>query len=343
MTAKESAAVEFRHELVADGQYLCVLPVPRLTLSAKTPRISGCVFYPAGTLDTDDLNVVSDSTREWHEAVRTGEASLGWMKSTITGVGISDFDEIALVAFALQFDWDNFLDGDYKGHMELLRQASEKAEAALDLIRFSRCHLDRPDTLPGKAGALGHGSPFSAGLLYTQSDHESYIVAGQILTHTITAGLGLELDGALVFPRIESGEVGHVARRGLALLTQAMESNSQSLKFVQCMSLLDFLADPDQAKAFKKLKPSIAAHVAKAKAQYRPLMERLRELIRIRTEIVHLGQRLEGIIVAAASRDALFRELHGYIGKMLNDMLRNSNLSWSEFVVLRERLHSSLA
>lgn len=104
---------------------------------------------------------------------------------------------------------------------------------------------------------------------------------------------------------------------------------------------------------FEDVKKEISCHVAKNQQSYKKLLDRFYELtgqkdeitgefIGLRTKIIHLGYRLEDIITDQKEIAKLFRELNGYIGKVLSDMINNSNMTWQEFINYRDMLKTSL-
>src|SRR5690606_5597682 len=114
----------------------------------------------------------------------------------------------------------------------------------LDLVRFENCKMGLADHLPGRAGLLGD-TGFCAGLFYAPEDHESYIIAGKVLTHQVVAGIGLDLTGAPMVRPVGEGEIGSVARHALRLYSEALEAATDTSRFVQLLSLIEFLAAPE--------------------------------------------------------------------------------------------------
>jgi len=327
------------------GARLCVMPVPRLVLDEKIDALEGFVFYPTSVLDLEELRIVSVPANEFTKTMAQGEAvvqvegrDLEWFKSASTQLTVEDFQKHALVAFTFPLNWKIFLSSDHAYRCELLREMSEHAETAMDLLRFDFCRLHLPDTLPGRAGTFGFESPYSGALFYTLEDHESYIVGGQIVTHHLVAGLGLEISCSPGTIRIGTAETGNVARRGLELYSAAMESNNLTSKFVQCMSLLEFLAFPDDYRSMKKVKRKIAAHVADTHLAYQSILDDIERLTNfkdehgrqtgLRTCIVHHGERFENLVPDKLNQTVIFERLERYIGKTLFDLIELSDQPW---------------
>lgn len=337
-------------EELQSGQHLCVMPIPRLELADEIPDVDGVTLFPAGMVDFDELRIVSypklEFDRKWpNEAgiLSLEGHDLGWFKSATTLLTPDDFSEHALAAFTHPVHWGKFLDGDHDFHLSLLRECSERVERAMDLVRFDFCRLHLPETLPGRAGTFGLGNPFSGGLFYTLNDHESYIVGGQIVTHLLASGIGLEVSVPPSHADVGNGETGNIARVGLSMFSAAMESNSLSSKFIQCMSLLDYLAFPNRFAKMEEAKREIAAHVTADKAEQKAILDDVRSMTSlkvdgmetgIRTNIVHLGKRFEDIVLEP-DRNAIFHRLERYIGITLNDLIRFSNEPWEAVIAYR--------
>ena len=337
---------------VVGGKKLCIMPVPRLCLSTKSGLIAGTRFYPDDSINFGQLNIVSTPEYEWQKLERTGgSSSLGWSKSAATQIGLDDYQGHTLVAFPLVVNWNRFLDGDHDFHKDVMREASEKAEAAIDIIRFNYCRLDLPESLPGRAGSFNDRSSFSSAIFYDAGNNESYMIGAQLLTHLISCGLGLNIGSMDSLDEIERGEIGQIVRTALSLFGQAMEANSQTSKFVQAMSLLDYLSSPATFMNMKEAKKEIAVHVASDKTQYQNCLDRFQQLsgkkvgeieTGYRTLIVHRGERLENIIPDQSDRSNLFRELAQYIGKIIQDMIRMSDQNWSDMQAFREKRRKML-
>lgn len=349
----DSVLADFYDEL-KDGAKLCVMTVPRLELDEKIDAIEGFIFYPSSHLDLEELHCVWVPVDEFAKimardggVVEAEGSDLGWFKCAASQISLDYFRKYALVAFAAPVNWDIFLSGDHDFHCALLREMSEHAETALDLLRFEFCRLHLPDTLPGRAGTFDFDSPYTGALFYTLEDSESYIVGGQVTTHHIVAGLGLEVSAPSMTSQIGRSETGNVARRALSLYSAAMESGSLTAKFVQCMSLLDFLAYPDDYKPMSKAKRRIAAHVANSSDEFQAVLNDVERFthfvdadgrqIGIRTCIVHQGKRFEDLVPEEQAQDAIFNRLENFIGKTISDLIALSDEPWSKVQEFRER------
>lgn len=324
-----------------NGRKLCILPIPRLITENKI-KYNGTVIYPADSLDFSKIRLVSTPEYEWQEIERRGHDDSEWFKSAITQVSLNDWKGHALVAFYMDIDWKRFLTGAHEYHKSLILEASEIAESTLDIVRLKFCNLQYPEKLPGKAGTLTPEKGIFATAIFfsNNADCESYMTAGQVFTHYISIGLGLELTGNSL-PPIKNGEVGHIARQALKLQTLAMENNTNSGKFVSAMSVLDFLANPNKYEKGETIRETIALHIAKDTEQYCEISEKLKSFLggtepKIRTQIVHEGKRLEEILQNNEEIKEVFTILDHYIGFIIEDLINHSDKEWEYVESIRK-------
>lgn len=345
------------------GLYLVVMPISRLVLEDKF-SLGKFLFYPAGEVDIDELRIVPNKTVEILGSgigiiVAEGQ-DLRELKSNASGICADVFSTNVCVAFTVDIEWDNFLQGTHETDLSLIYNLSQGVEKAMDLIRFYFCRFDLPDTLPGQVGTWQESNGFSGALLYTLLDNESYVIGGAVVTHSTVKGLGLELDGSQTssienHPLMESniGEVGNIARMALNLNSGIFEANNITTKFIRAMNLLEFLAYPDEYKRFELVKKEISCHIATTNQQYHKLLERFYELtgkedkitgevIGYRTRIVHIGTTLEEILANEKDRNKFLLELQGYISAVIEDMIENMDMTWEDFLKYRNQLKVNL-
>lgn len=352
------------HNLVTElarrgpGTKLILMPLARVLV--ERPLVVGRFrVFPPGYVDLAALRPIRNHTLS-HQVGPSGFAHLSGQKlrevnTSLTGFSADALNSNALVAFLADVDWNDFLDASHEDDLETLSLLSATAERALDLVRFYLCRLDLPDTLPGIVGSWNESGPYIGALLYCLEDHESYLIAGAAGGYAeVTAGIGLELDHEepQPLPSAADGEVGAVAAHALSLLTDAMYSRNDTSKFVRTMTLLEFLANPNEYQNWKKAKGNIACHCTSTKATYLKLLDRFRELTSIngpngeqrglRTLLIHHGQFLEEAIPNRTDRRALFRELHGYCSSVIEDMLNRKSQTWIDFTVHRRTLKIAL-
>ena len=338
-------------QLAADPENtkLVFMPVSRLLVESVC-SIGDVRVVPPGEIDLDEFRPVPNKTLTETVAGVTHFAGqdLRELKTSISGFDCEVLAKMPLVVFAAKIDWSAFLCQDHESDIQLLRRLSATAERAFDLVRLHFCRFDLSATLPGNVGSWVGSNAFLGAMIYTLPDHESYLIAGEAVDCSIVAkGLGLDLSIDLPekLPSANDGEVASFAIHGLALFSDVMTANSDTIKFVRAMTLLEFLANPYEFKNWKSLKGDIICHCASNKTDYNKLAHRFRELTSledatgnqagIRTLVVHHGRFLEEIVPNENERRSLFRELQSYVDRVLEDMLANAAMTWAEFQKLR--------
>lgn len=332
------------------GKKLAVMPIGGLDVRRIVTFPRGYVFFPKGFLDLNQLNIVPNTDESEQVADRISAASM---------VTQNVFDRYALVAFPADMDWDAYRSANQVTHLEVLRTLGEFVERnCLNYARFRSCHLESVQGLSCYPGQVPGTDPGMAGLaVYDPQRHEGRIVAGAAYTHCVTRGLGMELRQFEWNELPQRGEVGAMVSQALALYSQLLESNSATSKFVQAMSLLEFLAYPEHMAIMKDVKTVIAKYLApEGTERYKAILNRFMELTGkrdasvekergkiparafdgFRTRIVHLGQRLEQIVPSLRSRVALFAELDSYIEPVIRHMIEHSQMSFGEYADYRD-------
>lgn len=189
----------------------------------------------------------------------------------------------------------------------------------------------------------------SAALLVKSDAMNSVLLAGAAFTHVTTKGLGLDLRQPEWDRFPQYGEVGKIAAHGLSLYSQMLQTQSATSKFVQALSLIEFLACPDDFMKFQDIKKVVSKYVTNCPKEHERLMDRFRELtgkkdettkqeVGLRTNIVHIGARLEQLIKSRSERENLFRELDGYVRAMLDHMIEHDYMSSEEYETLKKSM-----
>lgn len=182
---------------------------------------------------------------------------------------------------------------------------------------------------------------------------KTYAVADQFPTPPviITKGLGLELEPLEAHHFPGDGEVGHIARHALVLYSDLLQAENETAKFMQALSLLEFLASPFDYQNFKEVKKVISRYAAKSAAEYARLLERFIELTGkkseetgeitgLRTRIVHMGDSIERLVPDRNDRVKLFRELDGYIRSVLDHMIAHSEHAYDDYQQIRDGIRN---
>ncbi len=322
---------------------IAIMPITRVIIDFESVSFPhGVTFYPPGYVQLDNLGHILN--RAGMSGVPLAEAMAASSRVTL-----ENFDGHPLVVFPCMFRWDEFRADNFRNHLKFIRIMSEYIDETLDVVRYYQCEINNFHALPGKAGTLNSNIMMSAALLYNPKIHESRIIAGDAFANRITRGLGLPLSPVkpTLFPK--SGEVGKIVKHALSLYSNLMESTNLTVKFTQCMSLMEFLAFPDEYKKFSEVSKIIARYVAKNAKEYQDLLERFydltgrtdpetKEIIGLRTRIVHLGDKIETILPDDNILNMLFQELEIYIKAVIDHMIKYSDLSWDEYLDLRNQL-----
>ncbi len=332
-------------DYLARGYLIAVLPISRIDIDYSPIEYPHAViFHAPGFLEIEELNVVPNRT----QGVNRAE-----LASAYSGIDVDLLNNHHLVAFPCRFNWNEFCGGSHEGHLEFIRTLSAYVDrTCLNVIKFNFCRFGLADTIPGRAGTVMSNLMMAGALLYNHERCESRIIGGSVFSHAVVKGLGLPLQplSRRAFPR--NGEVGRIVGHGLELFASTLEASNPTLQFVQAISLLEYLADPFEFTKFQDVKRIIARYKATDQRQYADLLERFFELtakvvdgtmVGYRTRIVHMGQRLEDIVPDSNERARLFRELQGYVGCVMEHMIKHSELDWADYVELRQGMKPFLS
>lgn len=329
------------------GCHLAVLPIAKLQVDRAVTFPSGHIFYPAGYLDLDQLNVKSNDE----------SASIAEATSKASGITKEVLSCHPLVTFPVRFDWKEFRHSNHKNHLQFIHFLSETVDrGCLDFARYQTCRLAESEDLPCRSGQVYTDPAMAGACLFNQELQEAQIIGGAVFSHFLTRGLGMSLQQYEWDKLPGIGEVGQIAHRGLTMFTQMLETESLTSKYVQAMTLFEFLAYPDQYEKFEEVKTIISRYLAREGSEkYKSLLERFHQLsgkneelidpltgkkirkpVGFRTLIVHCGQRLEEIVPHRAERKELFQEMEGYLRPVIDHMIKNSDLDFEEYTELRK-------
>lgn len=345
---------------------LIVMPLTRVLVESQI-SIGSIEVIPPGELNVDQLrpslnqelanelfgkDVLYSNSRG---VVCFEGQKLRQLKSWLTGFNIDVLKSCPCACFQTNLDWSRFLDASHEDDLVLLHRLAATAERSFDVLRMELCRLDLPDTLPGAIGSWDGTGEFVGALVYCPREKTSHLIAGAAPNYSsIISGIGLDLNGYYLkdIPSALDGEVSGIVIHALSLLTDAMHARNDTTKFVRTMTLLEFLGSPDEYKQWKRLKGEIACHCVRDQQSYLRLLDRLRIISSFETEtgeqqgyrtlVVHHGKFLEDILPDIKSRRKLFRELQGYCGCVIKDMLRYRYMKWEEFIQFRSDLKKSI-
>lgn len=318
------------------------------------------VVYPAGSLSADDVNLVWWPEFGYQDICRRNTVSEGlvsvsgddlhWIKSAATGIDRDELFSEVLIAFLVELDWENFLlPPSHEFHLECLKKASAKAEQAMDLVRLNYSNPLVVQTFPNISG-FHSKSRFTAGLFYTLSDNETYLIAGEVVPSALVLGLGLELDHFACIEPVHDGQVGKIVKHALRLYSDALVATTETLKFIQLMNLIEYIASPFEYMKMTDVKKQIARHVATDRSSYNDILEDFKLLTSepgsavgpnkgLRHNIIHIGQNIEDLI-GAEERQKVFHRLVSYTAIPIHDMIQLSDGTWEDIESYRaDRKH----
>ena len=199
-------------------------------------------------------------------------------------------------------------------------------------------NLENLSSIPCRPGQVSGGST-TALLFNSGAQTQPRLLGGSVFPSVVTQGLGLAVRQPEWDEMPTNGEVGRIVHHALRLYMNTMETPCQTSKFVQVMSLFEYLAFPHEYKNLSKVRPIIAKYCARSAEHESELTDRFKTAFfgkGYRYLIVHLGKRLEEILPSPRDRRLLFRELDSYIRPIVDHMTLHSEMTWTEYVGLRD-------
>ena len=228
----------------------------------------------------------------------------------------------------------------------ILSLASKDAERALDLFRFyysSYCTI--APTVP-RAGDMGDGYSYSyidcRGLTVQKYSKKLIYSQGILISYD---QIVIDVDSFLkIFADLDiSGEFSAYVEYALKLNREILFQDNFTSKFVQTMTLFEYLAFPNNCKIFKEVKKEISALVCENEKEYNFLLNRFYELTSkkdfgYRTQIVHNGKELIEMSSEKYFVKNLLEELQYYISKYIFVCLGVRNIfSMDDFFKYRSK------
>jgi hypothetical protein len=320
------------------GCIIAVLPLSRVSVDKTILLPYGMTVYPAGMLNLTQVEVAKDSAN-----------SLSAFQTKSTFINVEDFSNQPVILIPFKSDWQGIFECSHKSHMKILVWLSEVIDLKnLNYLKYKNCELDYEvdEGLPASAGQLSRNQMISAALLLNGKLNECKLIAGAAFSTYITRGLGLCLEQPEWDHYPQGGEMAQVVNHALSLYAAMLKTDSATTKFVQALSLLEFLALTDEFTPFKETKKFIVRYQTKVFSEYQKILERFKELTGnkdkitkkekgFRTCIVHMGDLLENIVTSSIEREALFKELDSYIRNVIDHMIKFSNMGYEEYKLAR--------
>lgn len=317
-----------------DEKSLVIIPVGKFNISNKY-QIGDITIYPIGTVNTEELF----------------ETKLDFDFAEVK----EDFFNSALIVFPVTIHKEHpFGNFTVEQKNQVLNSNLSKAEEILNIFKYIYCNLDKTSVLTQKAGYINN--IYSGVLIYYphlgMSDFlkEKYKVNKEF----IGKGLIVELkeikeilDKHTVILDRNCGEVGNITKHALQLYANIVEASSYTNKYVQALSLIEYLTNPFEFEKMQKLKGHVIAFSVDNKKSYHELSERFKFLtglkdeqgieIGIRTNIVHNGKLLEQMLNKPYEPEFMIKELQYYICNYLEVCFESYQESWEKFIEKREK------
>lgn len=313
------------------GWSLLIMPTVRLHLAKSVFFPDGIGLFRAGLCELDALRPRLPSL----DGTELSEAC-----SAKSGVSLDFFSREALFALPCKLDSSRLKTLSHKLQLEFVRDVSDWISyRALSYLCFKYGNLDSIESAPCHPGQSKNG--YTAAMVYPCEEREAIVLAGSVFPSVITQGIGLTARQPEWDSMPLDSEVGHILDHALLLYSNLLGTSCQTSKFVQAMSLLEYLSLPFEYIQFKKIRPILTNYVARSSDHHAELNQRFKTEIfgkeGLRTQVVHHGKRLEDVVVSPTKRAQLFRELESYIRPIIEHLLSNSEKSWEQYVEVRDR------
>lgn len=328
-------------EYFYQGCHLAILPLSRLITDRSIFLPRGVMIYPVGRLDLKCLKL------EKRQLDRVASYQI-----SASGVRLGHLDNYPLLVIPLRFSWEQLRLGDHGAHMDMIVKVSEIVDGlCYDVINYVGCRLEHlaSETKPALPGQLASKLMMSAAVLVKSDAMDSVLLAGAAFSQINTKGLGLDLRQPEWDQFPKDGEVGKVVTHALSLYSQMLQAQSATSKFVQALSLIEFLAFPGVFKSYRKVKTVVSRYMVEGLVERKRILDRFEcltgkkdettgEEIGFRTRIVHMGARLEQLAKTRSERQELFAELDGYIRTMIDHMIEYSHLPSADYEVVKSNM-----
>lgn len=316
-------------------EYIVVTPILRLEITEKV-SLGKFKIFPKGTLNFDDLtsNNFSDKIEENRLLFNTNTLLVHKQNIDISKPHSQIHDK------------------------KFISESFQESEKILNYIKFFYCKYFDSATLIANSGQREDGKNVIF-VFHEKGSPFTGIKENDFLTHKITKGIGLRIqDLSLLknstFFDSELDEVGNILIHALELNSAVLNANTNTQKFILSMNLIEYLGFPNSYEQFKKVKSKIICHNTDNIGDYHKLAKRFEELtggtenkdgekiIGLRTNILHIGKKIEQIIPDEKEINNLLKELQGYIYHTMIDMFQFANKKWEELEQFREKKWESI-
>lgn len=304
---------------------LAIVPVKGFNISKKY-KIENINIYPKKTIGSNEL-------RGFHFDFSFEEIS-------------EEFYDSTLLVFPIEYKRKNIMGSLMPSEKDkLIKNVLGLSEDIMNVFRYISSNFDKVSNLPQRAGYIR--DIISGFLIYYRNIKSSDYISDKYYSINKSIGRNLQinvdevkesLDKYCVILRQDSGEIGNILKQALRLYSDILYMSTSTNKFMQGMSLIEYLANPFEYEKMKKVKTKIIPFSVDSKKQYNIICERFKQLtsledennkqIGFRTLIIHNGRTLESIFDEGYKVDLLLRELQTYICNFINALMPYYNEDW---------------
>ena len=321
---------------------IAVLPISRCLVETEVVICDSIAIHPPGT---------------WHGLALVPELpssdSIAGLATNASGITPAIIESSALVIYQNKSIDSNSIGASHKDDLFFLQRVASECESWLDIARFDMCQLYLPDTVFGRVGNWYGSNGASGGVFFDLANDSVKFIGGRYLVSTVTAGIGLDFFGYRPHYQHRKDEIGNVLKHALRLYRDALEAADWTSKYLHCVRLFEVLADPFQlanSNKWDKVKSKVCSHLAKSKQDYLAFSDRFKVLGNIgdgnerglRERVIHHGELLENVFDSSTAISTLFREVDGYLHKVVSDLMEFKGHSWQQVEEWRAIRLSSL-
>jgi hypothetical protein len=320
---------------------LIVMPISRLNINSSIISETVCLFQP-GQFQIELINI---KTLDGKKFMAKDTKTLRDHITNITEISIEVFVNFPLIVFTKKLSFETYAKLNQNQDNQLIKECSNYADRMMDLLRYYNNDYNVPEALPAKPGVWS--DRYSAMLCYFPDRKFGNIQAREVELKAFSMGIGLEASitdqlGFRLLLSNESNRVQNIARHALKLHSAIIESDNETIKFVQIMILFDFIGDPFGYGQFQNLKkrfiPCLTSDRVKANKLANWFMELTKGDTSVRTGIVHMGKNIEELVPVISERRALFNELHTHIYSLIQHIIYSPATTWEEYELERDIL-----
>ncbi|GAB1773227.1 hypothetical protein [Priestia megaterium] len=312
---------------------VAIIPVKDLKISEKY-CVNNISIYPVNTVDKEEL--------------KGNKIDFDFLNIQ------EEFYDSALIVFPIEHFRKNILGSlTPRERNRVLDRSFEKADDVLNVFRYIYSNFDKASNLSQKAGYIN--SIYSGLLIFYPELYTFDFVKEKYKMNNQILGQGLfinqqehkeTLDKHFSIFKEDCGEVGNILKHSLRLYSNIVQSNNLTNKFMQAMSLIEYLANPFEYEKMQVAKTKLLPFTANNRQVYHELCERFKLLtslkdekgkqIGLRTNIVHNGRTLEEMLEKDYEGNLLIRELQLYVCNYIEKAFDYYQEEWDYFVNIRE-------